>query len=116
MLFWTAELPEPPTTELESGQNAARGLEGKQMPTMLSYTYDAFKAAGVSEATARAASEEIAGRIPRLTRAFYREPGLSSWSTWTRATTYMYPPARAYWSSAAATRCMRASASLPSAS
>lgn len=38
------------------------------MPIMLSHTYDAFKAAGVSEATARAASQEIAGFENRLSR------------------------------------------------
>jgi len=38
------------------------------MSIMLSHTYDAFKAAGVSETTARAASEEIAGFENRLSR------------------------------------------------
>ena len=38
------------------------------MPIMLSYTYDAFKAAGVSETTARAASEAIAELENRLSR------------------------------------------------
>lgn len=38
------------------------------MPIMLAHTYDAFKAAGVPEAMARAASTEIAGFESRLDR------------------------------------------------
>lgn len=38
------------------------------MPIMLSHTCDAFRAAGVPEPTARAASEEIAGFEKRLSR------------------------------------------------
>ena len=38
------------------------------MPILLSHTCDAFKAAGVPEATARAASTEIAGFAGRLAR------------------------------------------------
>ena len=42
--------------------------QNKKMPIMLSRTYQAFKAAGVSDEEAREAAEELAGFDARLIR------------------------------------------------